>query len=178
MQHTIFCRSALITASFMLLASASKIFSGGLGCQKCGCPDECRKICRLECVDRKITTTCWGLNEDDFCLPGPSCPGCGHEEIVCDDCDAPGGPPWVPTIRFWREWSPSSRSKLFTRKKLMKKTMTKAVPGYKWVVEDLCPLCEADCELITPPQNALIPPPPAAVDAVLTGIPPQARVTK
>jgi len=41
----------------------------------------------------------------------------------------------------WTEWIPSDCASIFTRKKLMKKTVTKSVPSYKWVVEDCCPSC-------------------------------------
>jgi len=144
-------------------------WAGGLGCRHCGQERECRKVCRLECVDKKIVTTCWTVQDEDFCLPGPSCPGCSHSESVCDECDEFGNTPAFGKIRFWREWFPNTCGQVFTRRKLMKKTVTKTIPGYKWVVEDLCPACEADCEVVTPPANVLIPPAPAGESVPVIG---------
>jgi hypothetical protein len=49
---------------------------------------------------------------------------------------------------------------------LMKKTVTKTVPGYKWVVEDLCPSCQAKCAQLTVPPATEVPPAPQ-----LAGVP-------
>jgi hypothetical protein len=43
---------------------------------------------------------------------------------------------------------------------LMQKIVTKKVPSYKWVVEDLCPACEAGCECAAIEPGAAVPPPP------------------
>jgi len=88
---------------------------------------------------KKVPVTCWGCEEEEFCLPGPSTPDCEHSEEVC----GPTG--WCclwnrPFV--WTEWCPSDCAKMFTKKKLMKRTVTKTVPSYKWVVEDLCPACQ------------------------------------
>ena len=42
----------------------------------------------------------------------------------------------------------------------MKKTVTKKVPGFKWVVEDLCPACQARCAQLEIPAGTEIPPAP------------------
>lgn len=55
-----------------------------------------------------------------------------------------------------------TRATMFTRTKLMKKTITKEVPTYKWVVEDLCQHCEANCPCASIEQGAELPPVPVA----------------
>jgi hypothetical protein len=44
----------------------------------------------------------------------------------------------------------------------MKKVETVEVPSYKWVVEDLCPSCEAQCGLIEVSADTELPEPPLA----------------
>jgi hypothetical protein len=66
-----------------------------------------------------------------------------------------------PQSLVWTEWNPSKRAQIYTKKKLMKRTVTKTVPGYKWVVEDLCPACEAANPSVKPEPGAVVPPPPA-----------------
>jgi hypothetical protein len=44
----------------------------------------------------------------------------------------------------------------------MKKVETRKAPGYKWVVEDLCSACEAQCGAVGPaPDSHVAPVPPA-----------------
>jgi hypothetical protein len=49
----------------------------------------------------------------------------------------------------------------------MKKTVTKTIPSFKWVVEDLCTECEAKTQDAVVPPGVTIPPPPK-VDAKST----------
>jgi hypothetical protein len=42
----------------------------------------------------------------------------------------------------------------------MKRTVTKKIPSYKWVVEDLCAECQASLTLPESPSVAEIPPMP------------------
>lgn len=42
----------------------------------------------------------------------------------------------------------------------MKKTVTKTVPSFKWVVEDLCADCEAKTQDAVVPPGIAVPPPP------------------
>jgi hypothetical protein len=154
---------ALPVAGAILVAlTASAIAGGGGHCAHCGCQAECHKVCRLVCEDKKVPVTCWGCKCEDFCIPGHSKKCCEHCETVCDevaaDCDAP----CTHAKNFvWTEWIPGC-AKVHTKKKLMKKTVTKKIPSYKWVVEDLCPRCEANCPdpAVQPGVNA--PPPPVA----------------
>ena len=78
----------------LLAASVASIYVGfpteamaGEGCcSHCGCSaNRCKKTCRLVKVDRKIVTTCWGMQCEDFCVPGPSTPDCKHCETVCSN---------------------------------------------------------------------------------------------
>jgi len=139
-------------------------------CAHCGCDHACQKVCRLVCEEKKITTTCWGCKEEDFCIPGPSKPGCKHCDMVCEECD-PKGPCVEPKKLVWREWIPGSCAKVYTKKKLMKRTVTTTVPSYKWVVEDLCPQCESACTAVSVPLGADIPPAPAVDAKMITGKP-------
>jgi hypothetical protein len=139
----------------------------GIGCcAHCGQSDGCQKVCRLVFEEKKITTTCWGCKCEDFCAPGPSKPGCQHCEMVCDEGSDPKAPCVQPKRLVWTEWIPGCGAKIYTKKKLMKRTITRSVPSYKWVVEDLCPECEAGCEVVDIPAGADVPPAPT-VDAKL-----------
>jgi hypothetical protein len=69
----------------------------------------------------------------------------------------------------WSHWTPCGCPKIVTKKKLMKKTVTKTVPAYKWVVEDLCPQCEAACTPVEVSDKSLIPPAPLAEGAKIIG---------
>jgi len=115
--------------------------SGGTCCAQCGCEGPVTKICHRVEDKRKITVTCWGMETEPVCVPGPSTPDCKHCEDVCesDGCCLHG----CPRSLVWTDWIPGHRAKMYTHTRLMKKTVTKTVPAYKWVVEDLCPDCRA-----------------------------------
>lgn len=108
-------------------------------CAQCGRHCDVAKVCRRVESTKQITVTCWGLQNEEFCLPGPSTPDCECSEQVCDadGCCLHGR----PRSLFWINWLPSDRAKIFTRRKLMKRTVTRTVPTCKWVVEDVCAGC-------------------------------------
>ena len=115
-------------------------------CAQCGCHERVSKICRLVREEKKITATCWGVEEEAFCVNGPSCEGCIHCESICkkdkgDKADAKVCS--EPKTLTWTNWIPRANASVFTKKKLMKKTVTKSVPSFRWVVEDLCDHCRA-----------------------------------
>jgi hypothetical protein len=58
---------------------------------------------------------------------------------------------------------------MYTRTKLMKKTITKTVPTYKWVVEELCPHCQSRCEYASVTPDVALPPVPEEDAIVLYG---------
>jgi hypothetical protein len=62
----------------------------------------------------------------------------------------------------WYDWIPGCAGGITTKNKLMKRTVVKRVPTYKWVVEDLCDGCERNCVGAAVPINVEIPPPPLA----------------
>lgn len=130
---------AAAAVALLTLVVTAWSLGGPLGCRRCGCVEGCQKVCRLEQVDKKVTVTCWGIESADFCLPGPSKPGCKHCELVCDEED-PKSPCTKPQPFSWYDWIPGCAT-VHTKQKLMKKTVTKTIPSYKWVVEDLCPAC-------------------------------------
>lgn len=120
----------------------------------------CQKICRLVCEEKKVDVVCWGCKSEDFCLGGPSKLDCRHTELVCESCDDPKAP-FVQAKKFvWSDWLPSCSAKVHTKKKLMKKVVTQKVPSFKWVVEDLCEKCEANCPCAVIPAGADVPPLP------------------
>jgi hypothetical protein len=127
-----------------LLLSTFTAVNAGEHCHHCGCSACCEKVCRLVVEDKKVDVICWGCKCEDFCLPGPSCRGCKNCDEVCNFCDEkdPKAPCAQPQKFVWYDWIPNPCADLHTKKKLMKRTVTKTVPGYKWVVEDLCPGCE------------------------------------
>ena len=130
----------------ILLLLLPRFGEAGAGCcDHCGCEEPCRKVCRLVKEEKKVEVVCYGMKEQDFCLPGPSKRGCQHCEPVCTDCDEKGKDkdPDVeskPRKFVWSDWIPG-RAHIHTKTLLMKKTETKKIPSYKWVVEDLCEKC-------------------------------------
>ncbi len=160
-----FCSPRMILGlllSLGLAATVAAVARAGIGCcAHCGGSEGCQKVCRLVCEDKKIAVTQWGCQCEDFCVPGPSQPGCQHEDFVADECCDPKAPCSEPKRFVWTEWVPGCGAKVYKKKKLMKRTVTKTVPGFKWVVEDLCPQCEANSPTIAPPSGTRIPPRPA-----------------
>lgn len=126
---------------------AVKQLKAGSGCcDHCGCVAHCETICRLVTEEKKVEVACWGCKCENFCVGCHSTPGCTHCEEVCTACDEGGGASigTQPRSFVWTEWFPRG-AKVYTKKKLMKKIVTKKVPTHKWVVEELCPSCRAAC---------------------------------
>ena len=152
-----------------IYAGIPAMVTAGEGCcSRCGCSsNRCNKICRLVQVDRKIITTCWGIECEDFCVPGPSTPDCRHCEIVCSPMTDDKQICVKPKRLVWISWIPGCGAEIFTKRKLMKKTVTTTVPSYKWVVEDACPECTAAIEPILIPPATTITPAPHIEGAVI-----------
>ena len=138
----------VILGTVLLFASAGLIvdslIAGEGCCARCGCVASCQKTCRLVTEEKKVEVVCWGCKCEDFCVGCHSVPGCEHRDDVCGACDFPKGTGEVctkPHIFAWTEWKPPSRATVHTKKKLIKKVITKKVPSHKWVVEDLCSSC-------------------------------------
>ncbi|MEJ7595927.1 MAG: hypothetical protein WKF77_30825 [Planctomycetaceae bacterium] len=147
---------ATICAGFPVMATA-----GEGCCSRCGCSAKrCRKICRLVQEDRKITTTCWGMQCKDFCVPGPSTPDCKHCQSLCSKGPDDNQICVKPKRLVWTSWIPGCGQEIFTKHKLMKKTVTTTVPSFKWVVEVACTECVASIEPILVPAGTTVPPAP------------------
>ena len=155
-------RMTLLLAAIVVSSLMRGAFAGDC-CARCGCNDRCDKICRLVREEKKVDIICWGAKCEDFCVPGPSERGCRHCEEVCQSCDKPcdDKEPYGASKTFvWTDWIPGCAS-VHTKKKLMQKIVTKKVNSYKWVVEDLCPECEAKTESADVEPGDKAPPPPA-----------------
>jgi hypothetical protein len=151
----------MLALAFVLGLSAAAS-AGEPFCAHCGCTDGCCRVCRLVCEEKKVEVICWGCTCEDFCLPCPSTPGCRYCEDIYEPCDEGDKPVWVCTRpkRFtWLDWCPGS-ARMHTKKKLMKRVVIRKIPVYKWVVEDLCPRCEAECPIVEVPPGTKLPPPP------------------
>ncbi len=154
--------ASLAVAAIACTATAIRAEEGG--CAHCGCKRVCRRVCRLVVEEKKVNVTCWGCKAEDFCVPGPSEQGCRHCE-VCRSCPPEGHAGDVcakPKTFGWTEWIPGCSAKIYTRRKLMRKIVTRNVPSYRWVVEDLCDQCEAHCGCAEVQPGADVPPPPVA----------------
>jgi hypothetical protein len=150
-------RRALLLAGTAFLLRPLTVFADGLHCAHCRNHGSCRKYCRLVYEEKKVEVICWGGQEEDFCLPGPSKRGCKHCELVCDDCNNTEGVITKPKRFVWYEWIPGCSSRIYTKNKLVKKTEIKKVPSYKWVVEDLCGPCRKNIVDMAVPADAEIP---------------------
>ena len=66
--------------------------------------------------------------------------GCKHCETACQDgCEAKGKKfAWTDIVTCF--------ATRHTRKKLLRKTVTKKIPSYRWVVENLCDQCQSKTE--------------------------------
>lgn len=162
-------RSVLPVVAALVLCAVAAIAHAGDRCDDCGCQACCQKVCRLVVEAKKVEIVCWGCKCEDFCLPGPSCRGCKNCEGVCNFCDEKDAKaPYAEPKKFvWYDWVPNPCADVFTKKKLMKKTITKTVPSYKWVVEEVCPDCEQKCVGAPIAAGVEVPPPPQIPDARL-----------
>lgn len=163
----------IAVATVMLVSNAARDVSGQCRCDRCGRAGG-HKICRLVCETKEVDVTCWDSECEDFCLPGPGKMGCRHHEKVCTrggscadgccdaGCDSVGsgncgrGGKWFA----WRVTIPGC-ARIFTKKNLMKKTVTKEVCVYRWKIENLCGSCQTECQPVEVPKEAAVPAPPA-----------------
>jgi len=162
----------LLLGALTLLTA--RLPAGEHGCAHCGCQPNCQKVCRLVREDKKVELVCWGCKHEEFCIPGPSKPGCKHSETVCDACAQKDADPSVcsqPKEFSWTDWIPGCAS-VHTRVKLMKRTEVKVIPSYKWVVEDICPACCEKCASAVVASDAPVPPPPSGVKVLKGGAAP------
>jgi len=154
-------------------------------CARCGCdPGCCNAVCRLVKEERELKVTCWSSECKPVCLPCCSKRGCRNAECACNGgkggcCDGKNGAQkadgccGIGAKKFvWFDYCPGS-AKMRCKKHLMKKTVTKKVPGYKWVVEDLCKGCEAKAKADAPvvEPDAEVPEPPAVDARMIYGKP-------
>ncbi len=162
-------RRSVLSSLFAIAIAGptAHIFAGEglLRCRLCSSCENCCKVCRLVKEDRKITTTCWGYKCEDFCAPDPSCPDHDHCEMVCQSKGDAREPCHCPKPLVWTHWIPGGCGTVYTKKKLMKKTVTKKVPSYKWVVEDLCAACQTKVAQIEIPAGTDLPPAPQVAGA-------------
>jgi hypothetical protein len=104
-------------------------------CNHCGCQCQCSKVCKLVPEVKKVPKVTYGCECEDFCVPGRSCI-VGYQCPENDDCDCGRQkrpePIWQPSCGCVR-----------TRHKLVKIETMKEVKGYKCVVVNLCPHCQA-----------------------------------
>jgi hypothetical protein len=129
-------------------------------CAQCGCAASCRKVCRLVYEDKKVEVVCWGCKCEEFCVAGPSKPGCKRCDCVCTTCDegADSNVCAKPKRFVWFDWLPGC-AHVHTRTKLMRKTVTVTVPSHKWIIEDLCADCRASCSASIDESNEALPHP-------------------
>ncbi len=143
-------------------------------CCHCGSCAPCKKVCRIVCEMKKVEITCWDVECEDFCplLPrlgrDPCSPSassdCTPEPSCCGSC----GPCTSGCPE--RCIKPPKCGLMRTKKKLVKRTVTREVPVYKCVVECVCCDCRGgekggvptEAEPALPPEA---PPPMKAVSS-------------
>ena len=143
-------RGWIVAGVFAAILCGAFVAHAGDHCDRCGASANCKRVCRIVKEEKKLTSTCWGIQSEEFCIGGPSCEKCEKCESVCngkEDCEKANA---QPKKMYWKIWEPSSCAHIFTKKKLMKRTVTKSIPSFKWVVEDLC----SDCKSQDPPTKA------------------------
>lgn len=152
----LFLRSIITAALAPVLANVGT--AADRCCAHCGRgARHCRKVCRLVCEDKKITTICWGMQCEEICVPGPSTPDCKHCEMVYPKTPEDKKISAQPKRFVWTSWIPGRSADVVTKRRLMKKTVTKTVPSFKWVIEDACQECIAAIEPVTVPKGVTVP---------------------
>ena len=154
-----FVLSALVALAGPI-SGATWTIAGDGGSAPCGRAAACQTNCRLVPEGKRVDVVCWGCKCEDFCVPGPSKPGCRHCDAVCESCMASGDStlPLAGTKSFvWTEWLPSS-ARVYTKKKLLKRTVSANIPSYKWKVEQSSSPAEGECRSASmPPGTDVLP---------------------
>jgi hypothetical protein len=106
----------------------------------------CGKVCKLVCETKTLTSTCYGCQSKDICLPNPSRPGCAHLAVCTGHCateSCPGCGEKPPKYRFyWRDWFACGCAQSRTVRVLTKYTAEKKICSYHWeVVDAVCCNC-------------------------------------
>ncbi|HEX3657716.1 MAG TPA: hypothetical protein VHV55_18145 [Pirellulales bacterium] len=123
---------SVMTMSFVALAvmiSQAPAGNHHNRCNQCGCG--VKKVCRLKCEMKDVTTYRYESKCEDFCLPGPS--KCCGSKWVCD-CESLCG------RHKEHMWQPRC-GHMCHRKVLVKIPVTKKVPAYTCEVVCLCGSC-------------------------------------
>ena len=146
----------VLLLGFLAIDYPATSFAADRCCARCGCHDQVAKVCRIVREEKKIAVTCWGVQQEDFCIGGPSCPGCEHCELLgkkdggkkdgTGKADAKVAS--EPKRLTWTHWIPSQHASVFSKKKLMKRSITKSVPSFRWVIEDLCDKCKKEPQAV------------------------------
>lgn len=121
-------------------------------CAHCAC-QKAQKTCRLVREEATVSIVVWGCLEEEFCVPGRSCEGAERCERIHEGDGKEGGDDKVRSKSqwfHWSEWIPKVTPSVHTRRKLMKRVVTKKVPSYRWKVEDLCAECQASVDIVSP----------------------------
>lgn len=139
---------------FLLLPVALLLASSGVPlhaakpscCTGCGCQPCTRKVCRLVCETKKVSTPVYSVVCEDFCLPGPS--------VKCKvPCCCPEGCHAGCHNGYKIVYKPTC-GKVRTRANLVVGKKDKEVPSYKCVVEEVCVRCGHCAHRTTYPSAA------------------------
>lgn len=132
----------LATLALVLLPAAPAAAKGEL-MFGCWTRPACGKVCKLVCETTTLTSTCYGAECDQLCVPSPSCPGCKHCAACCGTCEP--GLACLPKCLFcWRDWCPTGCATPISVKKLVKYEAEREVCWYHWEVVDAC-RCGCGC---------------------------------
>jgi hypothetical protein len=122
----------LALGAMLIQVQSNRIQANNYCCSSCGCCQQPRKVCRLKCEMKPVTTFEYGCECEDVCMPGPS--------KRCGSC-------WVPDCSAWCgcrkeiKWQPTCSCHIRKRVYLTKVPVTKDVPVYTCVVECVCTGC-------------------------------------
>lgn len=122
-------KSLGLALAIALAAIGSVCEAGHQFCNRCGCQQHCKKVCRLVCGTKKEVKTEYSCECEDFCVPGRS-EKCG---VKCE-CNRLG-------IKCCHANLKPVCAQVRTKRVLVKKEVEKEVPDYKWVVEEVCCGC-------------------------------------
>jgi hypothetical protein len=116
-----------------VLGLSAQVFAGDHCCGACGCQNNCKKVCRLECGMKTVITYDWAVDCEDYCVPGIG--GCKVGEQCLRDAQTRHG------CRIEEIWKPNCCNKIRTRRTPVKIPIITQVPSYRCVVECVCCGC-------------------------------------
>lgn len=136
----------LIILPFLVAISPATLFAQV--CDHCRGTGDCQKVCRVVVDEKTEKVDCLGCKSETFCLPSPTlfgCKQCNASGTKCQ-CDNSAAKLFDRMTRMSPLGWLDSHTRIYHRKKMVKREATKTTPVYKCVIENLCEQCREHVE--------------------------------